>query len=204
MAPPWGVVGTEVVVFAVIIVAVVATTGAVGFATPSPSIPAVYEEVCTSTYGPPTTYLYLGGRCGTPDSPVSMPTAFSLIKVVHNETGDVTVVQEAYFGVFIRSGQAIEVSENSNVPGAFRVYFSNHTGFDTRDLANEAAHHARLALDTGGSPANSGCVLAPHDEWYIFVISVNQLRPAVNGTFDMRPIQASQVNIDNCGFSIVY
>jgi len=200
-----GGIATTVVAFAIIVIAVVAMTGILAIAIPNPNGLAVYGEMCSFTYGPPATYLYLGSRCGTPNHPVSMPTTFNLITIAHNQTGNITTLQEAYFGIFLRSGQAIRVSEDSGVPAEFRVYLYNQTGLDTSDLVNEVAHHAYPVIDDSGSTSDNGCVLASHNEWYLFVLSVDQVRPVATATFDIQLTQANQLNLANlCGFGVAF
>jgi len=203
-------IGRPVIAFGAVAIIVVATIGMITVAINSGSTSmqsspvVVYEELCSMIYGPPPVYHYLGSECLAP-SPANTSTRFDTVSIVISEYGNTTVLQEAYFAVSLTSGQAIAVSINSSIPATFSVYYDNQASFNASTLVNETAHQAREAFEGGGETTDYGCVVASQNEWYIFVLSVDQLRPAATASFDIQPILASQVSPANgCMFVARY
>jgi hypothetical protein len=207
--PPRRGLGTTVVAYGIIVVLMVAAIGTLAIsATPStnsgvkstiissgtnptnPNSLAVYEEICSTAYGPPPANYYQGSTCEAPSQPVSMPTTYDLVTVSQGQNGASSTLREAYFAVFLMSGQLGTVTISSSMSLDVYVFFDNHTSIDASALSNETVHGAHQIEGSGGVKTASYCLpdgqLRGQNEWYIFQILGGSLGQAATATFNIQ------------------
>lgn len=192
MRPPRKQVGNMAAAYGMVVAAVVATTGILAFISPpgasSTTNPlAVYEDLRSFAYGPPPVNYYLGAQCGGSGQPVAMPATYDLATVSRGQNG--TIIREAYFAVFLASGQTAHVSINLSAPLQVYVLFDNRTSIDTQSLAK--AQGARSIESNSGSETDDYCLpdgqLLGQNEWYIFQILGGSFGQNATVTFDIQP-----------------
>jgi hypothetical protein len=151
---------------------------------------SVYEEMCSSIYGPPPVNYYMGTRCESPNGAVDMPTTYSIVTLSRSQNGTTTTIREAYFAVFLAPGQEASVSIGSSAPLNVYAYFDNRTGIDTQALANETAHGAHQFEGTYRSDTFHSCLpdgqASTQNEWYIFQIFGGQIGQTATVTFNIQ------------------
>ncbi len=181
--------------FGVIIALVVAAIGVLALSSPSGTASsanslAVYEELCAIAYGPPPVNSYIGTHCDAPTNPISMTTTYDLASVTQSKNGAASTLTEAYFAVYLASGQIAKVSISSSVPLDVNVFFDNRTIIDTQALANETVHGAHPVESSVGTKTFSGCLTGGYpggqNEWYIFQILGGSPGQAATATFSLQ------------------
>jgi hypothetical protein len=186
--------GKTDLIFVIIVIALVATIGVLAVSTPSGTNSlSVYAEICKSVYGPPPLNYYAGTTCDTSSNPVATPTTFDLVKVTPSQNGNTTTLGEAYFAVFVASGQIIRVTLSAGAPVTYNVYLDNRTGFNTSALADEEAYHSRQLTGDSGTTSVDEYLQNNYFQsgWFVFQVLLSQgFQPfgqAATLTFNIQP-----------------